>query len=161
MSRSARPQRRSRYPRIDPRFARFSLCVAKSRIERYGVFADEPIPVGKLVIEYTGEKITLSQSKRRALRQFASGKNVRIYSVRLNQRWIIDASSGGSGAEFVNHSCDPNLTVRKLRGKVLLYSHKKIRRGQELTLDYGFRCSCSCNCGARNCRGTMCHSSPD
>jgi uncharacterized protein len=147
----------SRLPRIDPQFARFRLRVRKSRIERYGVFTDEPIPLGKLVIEYTGEKITSRERKRRALRQFATGKSVRIYSVRLNRHWTIDASSRGSGAEFINHSCDPNLTVRKLRGKVLLYSHKKIRRGQELTLDYGFRCSCLCNCGARNCRGTMCH----
>jgi hypothetical protein len=104
-----------------------------------------------------GEKISSRDRKRRALRQFASGKGIRVYTVRVNRRWIIDASSGGSGAEFINHSCDPNLTVRKLRRKVLLYSYKKIRRGQELTLDYGFHCSCPCRCGSRNCRGTMCH----
>jgi len=148
-------------PRIDQRFARFRLRVGKSRIERYGVFADELIPIGKLVIEYTGEKIAPRENKSRAIRQFASGKDVRTYTVQLNRRWIIDPSCGGSGAEFINHSCDPNLTVRKSRGKVLLYSHKTIRRGQELTYDYGFRCSFLCRCGSRYCRGTMCHCSPD
>jgi len=147
----------ARFPRIDPRFAQFRLRVGKSRIERYGVFADTVIPHGKLVIEYTGEKIAAREARRRTLKQFARKQRVRIYWVRLNTRWLIDPTARGSGAEFINHSCDPNLTVRKLRGKVLLYSRKRIRRGQELTVDYGFHCSCPCRCGARNCRGTMCH----
>jgi uncharacterized protein len=157
MSQSVCPRRRSRRPRIDPRFARFRLCVGRSRIERFGVFAEEPIPSGKLVIEYTGEQITPRERRRRALRQFALGGNVRVCTISLTSRCILDASSGGSGAELINHSCDPNLTVRKSRGRIFLYSHKNIRRGQELTFDYGFHCSCPCRCGSRKCRGTMCH----
>jgi uncharacterized protein len=146
-----------RSPHVDPHHACFRLRVGRSRIERYGVFAEEQIPSGKRVIEYTGEKISERESMRRAIRQLASGKAQRIYSVNLNRRWKLDASRRGSGAEFINHSCDPNLTVRKMRGKIFLYSLKKIRRGQELTADYGFCCSYPCHCGARNCRGTLCH----
>lgn len=97
------------------------------------------------------------RSPARAMKRFSAGKVERIYSVHLIHAWQIDGSVEGSGAEFINHSCDPNLTVRKISGQIFLCSLKKIRSGAELTADYGFRCSRSCNCGSRHCRGTMCH----
>src|SRR5271166_2623008 len=93
-------------PLINPKFACFPLEIRRSRIERYGVFAQVPIPLGKRVIEYAGERITERESMRRALRMFRAGKAERIYSARLDRRWKIDGSVGGSGAEFINHSCD-------------------------------------------------------
>jgi SET domain-containing protein len=148
---------RRHIPRLNLKFACFKLRIGRSRIERFGVFAGEAIPRGERVIQYTGERISERESMRRALRQFRIGRAERIYSVRLDRRWKIDGSVGGSGAEFINHSCDPNLTMRRLRGQILLYSFKKIRAGEELTIDYGFRCSCPCRCGSSKCRGTMCH----
>jgi uncharacterized protein len=144
-------------PRINPKFACFPLDIRRSRIERYGVFAEVPIPRGQRVIQYTGERISDRESMRRLIRQFQSGKAGRIYSVRLDRRWKIDGSVGGSGAEFINHSCDPNLTMRTIRGQIFLCSFKRIKAGEELTVDYGFSCSCPCRCGSKNCRSTMCH----
>jgi SET domain-containing protein len=146
-----------RVPRLNLKLTNFKLRIGRSRIERYGVFAGEAIPARKRVIQYTGERISEREGLRRAVRMLWAGKAARIYTVRLNRRWKIDGSVGGSGAELINHSCDPNLTMRKMRGQIFLYSFKKIRAGEELTVDYGFRCSVPCRCGSSKCRGTMCH----
>jgi SET domain-containing protein len=146
-----------RVPRIVTKLAKFTLRIGRSRIERYGVFAGEAIPARKRVIEYTGERISEREGLRRAIKMLWAGKAGRIYTVRLNRRWKIDGAVGGSGAELINHSCEPNLTMRKIHGQIFLYSFRKIRAGEELTVDYGFRCSLPCHCGAANCRGTMCH----
>ena len=144
-------------PRLNAEFAWFGLRIRRSRIERFGVFAEETIPPGKRVIQYTGERINEREAMRRTVRIFWAGKSGRIYTVRLNRGWSLDGAVGGSGAEFINHSCDPNLTVRRIRGKIFLYSFRKIKAGEELTFDYGFRCSCPCRCGSPKRRGTMCH----
>jgi uncharacterized protein len=144
-------------PRLNPTLAYFKLLIRRSPIERFGVFTKETIPPRKKVIQYTGERISERESMRRAARMFLAGKAGRVYMVQLNRRSKVDGSVGGSGAEFINHSCDPNLTMRRLRGKIFLYSFRKIRAGEELTVDYGFRCSCPCRCGSSKCRGTMCH----
>jgi SET domain-containing protein len=146
-----------RAPRIVANLANFKLRIGRSRIERLGVFAGEAIAARKRVIEYTGERISEREGLRRAIKMLRAGKAGRIYTVRLNRRWKIDGSVGGSGAELINHSCEPNLTMRKIRGQIFLYSFKKIRAGEELTVDYGFRCSLPCHCGSAKCRGTMCH----
>jgi uncharacterized protein len=145
------------FPRLNPELAHFKLQIRRSRIERFGVFTEEPIPPDKMVIQYTGERISEREAKRRALRKFLAGKPERVYLVRLNRRSSLDGSVGGSGAEFINHSCEPNLTMRRIRGRIFLYSFRKIRAGEELTADYGFRCPCPCRCGSSKCRGTMCH----
>lgn len=141
--------------RINPQFAWAELRVNRSRIDRFGVFAAETIPRHSKVIQYTGERIGPRLADRRWARRLLAGKAQRIYTVQLNRQWVIDGSVGGSGAELINHSCDPNLTVHKRRGQVFLFSRKRILAGQELTVDYGFRCP-PCHCGAKNCRGTMC-----
>jgi SET domain-containing protein len=146
-----------RTPRIVANLTNFKLRIGRSRIERFGVFAGEAIPLGKRVIQYTGERIGEREAFRRAIRMFRAGMAGRVYTVRLNQRWKIDGSVGGSGAELINHSCDPNLTMRIIRGQIFLYSFRKIRAGEELTVDYGFQCALPCHCGASKCRGTMCH----
>jgi SET domain-containing protein len=143
-------------PRFIPKLANFKLRIGRSRIERFGVFAGEAIPPRKRVIQYTGERIGEREALRRAIKMLCAGKAGRVYTVRLNRRWKIDGSVGGSGAELINHSCDPNLTMRKIRGRIFLYSFRKIRAGEELTLDYGFHCSCPCRCGSSKCRGTIC-----
>lgn len=148
---------KNRVPRFIPKLANFKLRIGRSRIERFGVFAGEAIPARKRVIQYTGERINEREALRRAVRMLAAGTAGRVYTVRLNRRWKLDGSVGGSGAELINHSCDPNLTMRRIRGQIFLYSFRKIRAGEELTVDYGFHCSCPCRCGSSKCRGTMCH----
>jgi Proteins containing SET domain len=53
-------------PSIDPRHARYRLKVAPSEIHRWGVYAEEFIPRQRKVIEYTGERISRRETKRRS-----------------------------------------------------------------------------------------------
>src|SRR6516165_288372 len=89
-------------PMIDPRYTCFRLDLRKSPIHRYGVYAAEPIPPYRKVIEYTGERISRRETKKR-------GMGNRTYLFTLDNYWTIDGSVGGSGAQYINHSCDPNL----------------------------------------------------
>ena len=57
-----------------------------------------------------------------------------------------------------NHSCDPNLESRILKGHILYVSIRPIRKGEELTVDYLFgpdEEKVACKCGAKRCRGTI------
>src|SRR5438067_10314865 len=113
-------------PRIDPRYCVFKLAIRESRIHRRGVYAVEEIPAGRKVIEYTGEKISRKETKRR-------GEGSVTYLFTLNDYWTLDGSVGGSGAEIINHSCDPNLRAWNFKGHILYMSARHIRRGEELT----------------------------
>lgn len=136
---------------INPRYACFGLSVQPSRIHRMGVFANEPIPAGRKVIEYTGERISRRESK-------ARWDPSRSYLFLLDSYWRLDGAIGGSGAELINHSCEPNLKARLLRGHILYFSARSIARGEELTVDYKYSAELEpmqCRCGAPSCRGTM------
>ena len=138
-------------PRIDRRFAVFRLEVRRSPIHRWGVFAAEPIPPRRKVIEYTGERI----SRRETLRR---GQGEKTYLFAINSYWTIDGSVGVSGAERINHSCDPNLRSRTVKGRILYISSRRIRAGEELTVDYLFAKNIGpvpCRCRSPICRGTM------
>ena len=76
----------------------------------------------------------------------------------LDSYWAVDGSVGGSGAEFINHSCDPNTYARIVRGHILYMSKRAIRKGEELTIDYHFDKHVDkvpCSCGVKGCRGTI------
>ena len=138
-------------PIIDPRHTRFQLAIRESRIHRRGVYACEDIPARHKVIEYTGEKINRRETKRR-------GDGPLTYLFTLDDYWTIDGAVGGSGAEIINHSCDPNLRSMNLKGHILYMSKRAIRRGEELTVDYRFDKDIErvrCRCGAKTCRGVI------
>ena len=144
--------RRNHKVYIDPQRARFRLKIGASRIHRWGVFADERIPARRNVIEYVGEWVNLVEAYRR------TKGTKRIYSFAFDKFWRIDAAVGGSGAEFINHSCDPNLRWRRLGKSVFCQSVRPIAAGEELTLDYHFSAQAPkvrCRCGSPKCRGTI------
>jgi tetratricopeptide (TPR) repeat protein len=137
---------------INPEFARFSLAVRHSCIHRRGVFAEETIPSGRTVIEYTGERISRREARRR------SNARARVYLYRVNKYWALDGAAGGSGAEYLNHSCDPNLRTRISNDRIFYRSKRPIQPGEELTIDYNFAADIKkvpCHCGSPKCRGTI------
>jgi len=147
------PPTKTSKPSIDPRFACFGLEVRPSKIHRWGVYALEDIPVRRKVIEYTGERISRKETKRRSEEQ-----DHMIYLFTLDNYWTLDGAVGGSGAEFINHCCDPNIVTEIRNGHILYMSRKPIRKGQELTVDYHFGKDIEevkCRCGAVSCRGTI------
>ena len=138
-------------PLIDPRYCCFRLEIRESRIHRRGVYALEAIPPRRKVIEYTGERISRRETKRR-------GQGDITYLFTLDNYWTIDGAFGGSGAEIINHSCDPNLFTRIVKGHILYMSKRAIARGEELTVDYLFSQDIEtvpCRCGSALCRGTI------
>ena len=69
---------------------------------------------------------------------------------------VIDAGRGGNLSKYINHSCDPNCIIKINDNKILIYSKKTIKKGEELTFDYRFNKNSFkeiCNCGSKNCRG--------
>jgi SET domain-containing protein len=140
-------------PRIDPRYASFKILIRKSKIHRAGIFAGEDIPKNRKIIEYTGERINRKETLRRSNEQSAL-----IYLFTLDNYWTLDGAVGGSGAEYINHSCDPNVRAWITKGHILYMSMRDIRKGEELTVDYHFAKNIEkvpCRCGASNCRGTI------
>jgi len=137
-----------RTPAIDPRHTCFALVIRRSGIHRYGVYAQERIPANHKVIEYTGKHLNRRQAKH----------TDHTYLFTLDNYWSVDGAVGGSGAEIINHSCDPNLVSRIIKGHILYMSLRVIRPGEELTVDYNFSNDTDrqpCHCGAKNCRGTI------
>jgi tetratricopeptide (TPR) repeat protein len=137
---------------INPQFTRFALAVRASDIHRLGVFAEERIPSRRTVIEYTGERISRREAKQR------SNARAKVYLFKLDKYWCLDGAVGGSGAEYFNHSCDPNLRRRIINGRIYYRSKRQIEPGEELTIDYSFSPEIKkvpCLCGSPRCRGTI------
>ncbi len=139
-------------PHIDEKYACFRLAVGRSAIHRWGVFAGERIPARRKVIEYTGERISRREIRRRSITR------EHVYLFEIDNYWCIDGAVGGSGAEIINHSCDPNLYSAVFRGHVIYMSRRLILPGEELTVDYRFGPEMertSCICRSPRCRGTI------
>jgi SET domain-containing protein len=139
-------------PQIDSRFACFRIKIAPSKIHRWGVYTTEDIPARRKVIEYVGERINRRETKRRA------DSSEMIYLFTLDPYWTIDGSVNGSGAQYINHSCEPNLVARIIKGHILYVSLRDIKKGEELTVDYHFDKKVErvpCGCGTAKCRGTI------
>jgi uncharacterized protein len=148
---TATSQTPSSNPQVNPKYACFRLKIAPSKIHRWGMYAGEKIPKGRKIIEYTGEKCSRRETKIRAEREFN-------YLFTLDSYWTIDGSVGGSGAEYINHCCAPNVESRIVKGHVLYFAMRDIKTGEELTLDYRFGADVekhNCACGAKECRGTI------
>ena len=136
----------------------FKLRVSPSRIHRLGVFAAENIPARTRVIEYRGKKLNRRQVSEIFEERWASRSPNLYYLARLDVYWAVDGAVGGSGAEFVNHSCDPNLIMMTILKRIWLVSLRRVRRGEELSYDYCFDSRAirvPCHCGSPNCRGTL------
>jgi len=139
-------------PKINSDYAWFKLSIFKSPIHGFGVIAEQNIPKDRWVIEYTGEVENRRQAK---------GKDD-TFVYRLDNRayWLLDGAVRGSGAERVNHSCSPNLVAYTEGKRVYFYSIRRIKKGEELTVDYHYA-PCApvdallCKCGAKTCRGTV------
>jgi SET domain-containing protein len=144
-------KKRRALPCINSKYARYRLRAARSGIHRFGVYALETIPAGRIVIEYTGRRMSWAKASRVPFEKS-------IYIANLKRGYAVDGRIGGSGAEYVNHSCEPNLKPKRAAGHLFFCSRRKIRPGEELTMDYKYSIKLRripCRCGARNCRKTF------
>ena len=93
-----------------------------------GLFALEPIPAGKRIIEYTGPLVSNEEVERRKTGRYFFG---------VNSKWSIDGSPRTNTARYINHSCQPNSEAVVSGRRVWIWSKKNIRAGEEITYDYG------------------------
>ena len=138
-------------PRLSAAACFFALHHARSPIHRWGIFASVPIAVGLRVIEYTGERVAPQEAARRSLRS-------QLYLFYWSPTQQIDGAMGGSGAEYINHSCEPNLRAAVSRRRLYLLSLRPIEAGEELLLDYRINSDgprLACHCGAARCRSYL------
>jgi SET domain-containing protein len=126
-----------------------ALTVGRSTLVGKGLFAGSRIAARAKIGEFEGEKIGLREARRRA-----HGR--RIVAIVELERHAIDATDTGRGFRYINHSCDPNTFFRCTPERAEVYALREIRKGEELTVDYGeshHNGKLPCRCGAANCRG--------
>jgi SET domain-containing protein len=118
--------------------SRYRLRIAASPIHHIGAFAAEMIPAGRKVIEYTGKRLD-RRGLRALIQKVGNLRAVRLrYVFEYHRNCFVDGAVGGSRAEVINHSCDPNLAGRKISGHILYFSRRQIQAGEELTVDYRY-----------------------
>ena len=92
-----------------------------------GLFAEQDIPKGVCIIEYIGKPVSEAVAIRDA------GK----YLFEIARGKTIDGNIRENVARYINHSCRGNCEAVGPRGRVFIFSRKRIRAGEELTYDYG------------------------
>lgn len=118
-----------------------NVTVAFSSIHGFGVFAANNIKDGENILLIEGEVISEDECVRRENEE----NNVYIF---WNGDNYIDTSETEK-IKFINHDCEPNCEVLDNDDRsLILAAIREIRRGEELTIDYGYDeiyeyCSCT------------------
>jgi len=132
---------------------KYPLQVSKSKIAGRGAFALQAIPAKRKLGNMGGEIISYKEAQRRVKKQPG---NV-LFMVEFDHEDIaLDASINSNELRHINHSCDPNTFMRRAYRKVEFYTLRSVKKGEELTCDYGethHDGKLPCKCGAKNCRG--------
>ncbi|MEM1058597.1 MAG: SET domain-containing protein [Verrucomicrobiota bacterium] len=135
----------------------FAIEVRDSPIEGNGLFARVKLPKWTCAMEYKGTIVPWEE------REEEAGEKTVLFEV--DEDFVIDPRINGNEALYVNHSCDPNCETWQEEKRVYIFTRKKIKAGEELTIDYGLslgrkptkkdRKAYACHCATKNCRGTM------
>lgn len=133
---------------------------SQSEIHNRGLFAAKRIPKDEYVIQYLGEIIKKKESTLRANSQHDLSKSEDVGSVyifELDEKTDIDGNFDWNIARLANHSCSPNCEAQNVEGEIWLVSLKSIKKGEEITFDYGYAlehwADHPCLCGNDNCVG--------
>lgn len=109
-----------------PRKTAFDVVPRKSAAG-LGVFTNDFIPKRRFIIEYWGDIVTEDEANR------IGGK----YLFELGNGKTINGTTRKNIARYINHSCRPNCEVEVKGNKVLIFSKRAIKPGEELCYDYG------------------------
>ena len=128
--------------------------IKKSNLDNKGLYARKNIKDRTKIIEYKGRLITKKQVELNP--KFDNDKA--IYLFNINKIYDLDGDFKYNTARLINHSCDPNCEVSGTGLKVWVYAIKNIKKGEELTYDYGFGFDeyykdFPCKCRSKNCVG--------
>ena len=128
--------------------------IKKSNIDNKGLYASKNIKAKQIVIHYKGKLVTKKEVEKNP--KFDNDKA--IYLFNLNNRYDLDGDFEYNAARLINHSCDPNCEVNGKGLKLWIFAIRDIKKGEELSYDYGFGYDEDykqfvCKCGAKNCVG--------
>ena len=81
-----------------------------------------------------------------------------LYLFNLTNRYDLDGDVSWNTARLINHSCSNNCDYEGTGLKVWVVAIKDIKKGEELTCDYGFSYDKDfkqfpCKCKSKNCCG--------
>ena len=134
----------------------------KSSLHGRGLFAVSDIKKDTQVIEYIGDKVSKKEGDKRADKQIKKAQkyknNGMVYVFELNKKYDIDGGVLRNYARFINHSCDPNCEVEITDNRIWISSIKRIKKGTELTYNYGYPFDSDfeehiCKCDTKKCVG--------
>jgi SET domain-containing protein len=110
---------RSKYPKVKVKRSSAGL----------GLFAATDIKKDRLIIEYTGERISSEEADRRGGR----------YLFTVTKKVVIDGKGRKNIARYINHACNPNAEAEhdEDTDRIFIRAIKNIQEGDEITYDYG------------------------
>ena len=130
--------------------------IKKSNIDKNGrgLYATKNIKTGTKIIEYVGNIITKKQTENSD--KFDNSKP--IYLFNLNKRYDLDGLVSWNPARLINHSCSNNADYEGTGLKIWVVANQEIKKGEEITCDYGFGYDSDyrqfpCECKSINCCG--------
>ncbi|KAF8949271.1 histone H3-K9 methyltransferase KMT1 [Haplosporangium gracile] len=128
-----------------------ALRIKRFEDKGWGLILDqqEAVPPRTFISRYVGEIITNKEAERRGQMQDSTGTTYLFdldYNPEKQATYSIDACKLGNETHFINHSCDPNLSVYMLKSggnggndnlmTLSFWSNRWIKYGDELTFDY-------------------------
>jgi len=121
------------------------IRILPSKVHGKGVYADEDIQKGELIQHLKGEIV------RQTSWHDDHPASMKTWFGLRKRTWI---DPGKGPFSYLNHSCEPN---GAMSGPKTLVALKKIKRGEEITVDYSLtdpdpNWSMHCKCGSRTCR---------
>ena len=130
--------------------------IKKSNIDNKGrgLYAARDIKEGTKIINYKGKLITKKQTEE----SDKYNNNKPIYLFTINKKYDLDGDFKYNTARLINHSCNPNCEVDGKGLKLWIVAIRDIKKGEELSYDYGFGYDEDykqfvCKCGSKNCVG--------
>ncbi len=133
--------------------------VRESGVHGCGVYATQLIPKGARIIEYTGKRVLWEN-----VPDDLADPHTFLFGLD-NGIEVIDPTTGGSEARWINHSCDPNCEAIEENGRIFIHALRNLRPGEELFYNYALQVDepitrevaeeSRCFCGSLRCRGTM------
>lgn len=123
-----------------------------------GLFAGEAVREGTNIIEYCGQRVPTE-----IFNKTITGDN--DYAVDIpSENMIIDPTTNGNAARFVNHNCNPNAFLKEVgigsQTIVVIRASRNINEDEEIFIRYGYNSLRTnhvliCECGSLNCKGVI------
>lgn len=94
-----------------------------------GLYASRNIQEGILIVRYLGILVPIEEYKKM--------KDTR-YCMAFSKTMVLDGNIESNKARFINHCFNPNCEAAEDDDGIGIYAMRKISRGEELFLDYGY-----------------------